>query len=177
MTERLNPALSKPASERGVLESLTKNRKRTLRISFWQKLLLQRFYKGDAPVTLTFRLRQDGEPNIPDSPCLWKSGCALESERHKIGDWGNQTLYKKINVEIMVVADEAEAVVAELNVVLDLMEERYAILGDGIETVAFEHSGTPRRSALAHAIAAGGKVAGAASVARESVAVAHRAII
>jgi hypothetical protein len=99
------------------------------------------------------------------------------SGRLKIGVRGNQMLYKKISVELMVVADEAEAVVAELNVALDQMEEKYTLFGGGIETVAVEHSGRPGRSALAHAIAAGGKVAGAARVARESVAVALRAVI
>ena len=34
-------------------------------------------------------------------------------------------LYKKINVELIVVADEADAVVAELNVAFDQMEERH----------------------------------------------------
>ena len=64
-------------------------------------------------------------------------------------------LYKKINVELIVVADEAEAVVAELNAVLDRMEERHTLFGGGIEAVAVEHSGTRKRSALAHTMAAG----------------------
>ena len=49
---------------------------------------------------------------------------------------GIQTLYKKINVELIVVADEAEAIVAELNDALDRLEERHALFGGGIETVA-----------------------------------------
>lgn len=63
--------------------------------------------------------------------------------------------YKKINVELMVLADEAEEVVAELNVALDRMEERHTLFGGGIETVAFEHPGRVKRSALAHTLAAG----------------------
>ena len=86
-------------------------------------------------------------------------------------------LYKKINVELMVLADEADAVVAELNVALDQMEERHTLFGGGIETVAFEHSGIARRSALAHTIAAGESVAVALRATRESVATALRAVI
>jgi len=85
--------------------------------------------------------------------------------------------YKKINVELIVVADEAEAVVGDLNAALDRLEERYTLFGGGIETLAFEHSGTRRRSALAHTMAAGETVAVAVKAARESVAVALRAVI
>jgi hypothetical protein len=85
-------------------------------------------------------------------------------------------LYKKINVELIVVADEAEAVVAELNAALDRLE-RHTLFGGGIETVAFEHPGTRKRSALAHTMAAGETVAVAVRAARESVTVALRAVI
>jgi hypothetical protein len=54
-------------------------------------------------------------------------------------------LHKKINIEMMIVADEADAVVAELNGALDWLEERHTIFGGGIETVASEHSGTRKR--------------------------------
>lgn len=83
-------------------------------------------------------------------------------------------LYKKINVELMVVADEAEAVVAGLNAALDQLEEKHTLFGGGIETVAFEHPGTRRRSALAHTMAAGET---AVRAAREGLAVALRAVI
>jgi hypothetical protein len=86
-------------------------------------------------------------------------------------------LYKKINVELIVVADEAEAVVEELNINLNQLEERHTIFGGEIEAVAFEHTGTRKRSALAHTLAAGETVAGALRTARESVAVAYRAVI
>ena len=85
--------------------------------------------------------------------------------------------YKKINVELIVVADEADAVVAELNTALDRMEEKHTLFGGGIETVAIEHRGTRRKSALAHTIAAGETVADALRTARESVNVALRAVI
>ena len=86
-------------------------------------------------------------------------------------------LYKKINLELMVVADEAEAVVAELNAALDRLEEKHTLFGGEIETVAVEHPGTRKRSALAHTMAAGETVAVAVKAARESVAVALRAVI
>ena len=90
---------------------------------------------------------------------------------------GIEMLYKKINLELIVVADEADAVVAELNAALDQMEEMHTLFGGGIETVAFEHSGTRKRSALAHTMAAGETAAAAARAARESVTVALRAVI
>jgi hypothetical protein len=86
-------------------------------------------------------------------------------------------LYKKINVELIVIADEAEAVVAGLNAALDRLEERHTLFGGGIDTVAFEHSGRRKKSALAHTMAAGETVAVAVRAARESVAVALRAVI
>jgi hypothetical protein len=86
-------------------------------------------------------------------------------------------LYKKINVELIVVADETEAVVAGLNAALDRLEESHTLFGGGIAAVGFEHKGTRRRSALAHTMAAGGKVAGALRTACEGVHVALRAVI
>jgi hypothetical protein len=86
-------------------------------------------------------------------------------------------LYKKISVEVIVVADEAGAVVAELNAALDRVEESHTIFGGGIETVTFEHPGKRRRSALAHTISAGETVAGALKTARDGMTVALRAVI
>jgi hypothetical protein len=83
-------------------------------------------------------------------------------------------LYKKITLELIVVADEAEAVVTELNAALDRMEEKYTLFGGGIETVAIEHPGTRKRSALAHTIAAGET---AVVAARKGLTVALRAVI
>ena len=86
-------------------------------------------------------------------------------------------LYKKITVELIVVADEAEAVVTNLNAALDRLEEKHTLFGGGIETVAVRHRGTRKRSALAHTMAAGETVAAAVRAARESVTVALRAVI
>ena len=66
---------------------------------------------------------------------------------------------------------------AELNAVLDRLEERHTLFGGGIETVAIEHPGTRKRSALAHTIAAGETAAIAVRGACESVAVALRAVV
>ncbi len=85
--------------------------------------------------------------------------------------------YKKISVEVIVIADEAEAVVAGLNAALDQLEESHTLFGGGIETVAFEHSGKRRRSALGHTIAAGETVAGALKTARDGMKTALRAVI
>jgi hypothetical protein len=86
-------------------------------------------------------------------------------------------LYKKINVELIVVADEAEAVVAELNAALDRLEESHTLFGGAIETVPFNHPGTQKRSALAHTLAAGKTAGVALRAARKSVTVALRAVI
>jgi hypothetical protein len=86
-------------------------------------------------------------------------------------------LYKKINLELIVVADEADEVVAELNAALDQLDERHTLFGGDIDAVAFEHPGKRRRSALAHTVAAGQTVAGTVRAARQSVAVALRAVI
>lgn len=85
--------------------------------------------------------------------------------------------YKKLTIELIVFADEAEAVVAELNAALDQLEEKRTLFGGGIDAVAFEHSGTRKRSALAHTIAAGETVAGAVRTACNGVNAALRAVI
>ena len=77
--------------------------------------------------------------------------------------------YKKISMELIVVADEADAVVGELNAALDRLEDVHTLFGGGIETVAFEHRGTRKRSALAHTMAAAETAAVSLKAARESV--------
>ena len=86
-------------------------------------------------------------------------------------------LYKKINLELIVVADEADAVVVALNAALDRLEERHTLFGGEIETAAFEHQKTRKISALAHTMAAGQTVAGALRTANRSVNAALRAVI
>ena len=82
--------------------------------------------------------------------------------------------YRKISMEVIVLADEAEAVVAELDATLDRMEESHTLFGGEIEVVAFEHPGKRRRSACEHTIAAGETAVGAL---RNGMKVAFRAVI
>jgi hypothetical protein len=85
--------------------------------------------------------------------------------------------YKKITIELMVIADEAEAVVAGLNAELDRLEQSYAVFGGGVEAVPFESLGAKKRSALEHTLSAGETVAAAVRTARAHVGVALRAVI
>ncbi len=85
--------------------------------------------------------------------------------------------YRKINIELIVVADEAETVVADLNAALDRLEEKHLLFGGGIESVPVEHRGPQKRSALAHTVAAGETVVSAVKAARDSVTVALRTVI
>ena len=85
-------------------------------------------------------------------------------------------LYKRINVELIVIADEAEAVECELGAALDRLEEKHTLFGGGIECVAFEHLGGGRKSALAHTMDAAGTAVAAVRNARKRVAVALRAV-
>ena len=64
-------------------------------------------------------------------------------------------LYKKINIDLIVPADEAEAVIAFLNASLDVLEEKQTLFGGGIEAVDVEHRGTRKRSALGHTLVVG----------------------
>jgi hypothetical protein len=86
-------------------------------------------------------------------------------------------LYKNINIDLIVPADEAEAVVAGLNASLDVLEEKHTLFGGAIEAVDVEHRGTRKRSALAHTLAAGETVAGAVKIAHGHVRSALRAVI
>jgi hypothetical protein len=86
-------------------------------------------------------------------------------------------LYKKINIDLIVPADEAEAVIAGLNASLDVLEEKQTLFGGGIEAIDVEHRGTRKRSALAHTLAVGETVAGAVKIARGHIKSALRAVI
>jgi hypothetical protein len=85
--------------------------------------------------------------------------------------------YKKITVEVIVVVDEVDAVIAQLNAALDHIDETHTLFGGDVETVAFHHSGKRRKSALGHTIAAGGTVVDALKHARNGMKTALRAVI
>jgi hypothetical protein len=86
-------------------------------------------------------------------------------------------LYRKINLELIVVEDEAESVVEQLNAALDRLEEGHTIFGGEIETVSIEEPQTPRRSALTHTIAAGETAVSAVRAAGGKVVDALRKVI
>jgi hypothetical protein len=86
-------------------------------------------------------------------------------------------LYRKINMELIVVEEEAEAAIEELNAALDRLEKEHTIFGGEIETEPVDHPGTPKRSALQHTIAAGDTAASAVRTAGEKVANALRKVI
>ena len=83
-------------------------------------------------------------------------------------------LYKKINVELIVIADEADAVIGKLNAELDRLEETHTLFGGGIEAIAVKHPGTPKRSVLTHTKAAGQTAVKATC---NGLAVAFRAVV
>lgn len=85
--------------------------------------------------------------------------------------------YQKINVELVVFAEEAGAVVAELNSAIDWIEESHAIFGGDIETVSIEHSGTRRKSALRHVLDARNTATNAIKLAAGTVADTYRKVI
>jgi hypothetical protein len=59
-------------------------------------------------------------------------------------------LYKKINIDLIVPADEAEAVVAGLNASLDVLEEKHTLFGGRSKplTSSTEEHGKDRRSRI-----------------------------
>lgn len=85
--------------------------------------------------------------------------------------------YRKITIEMVVFADEADSVIAEMNSAIDRLEEAHTIFGGDIETAAIEKSGTRRKSALMHALAAGGAAAAAVKLAGDKIALARRKVI
>jgi hypothetical protein len=85
--------------------------------------------------------------------------------------------YQKINIEMVVFSEEADAVISELNAALDRLEETHTIFGGGIETAPVEHSGTRRKSALRHTLDAGNTAKAAMKLAAQKVADAYKKVI
>lgn len=86
-------------------------------------------------------------------------------------------VYQKISVELIVFPDEAASVVAQLNSAIDKLEETHTIFGGGIEMVAVQHSGTRRKSALGHTLAAAEAATAAIKSAGDKVAGAYKKVI
>ena len=86
-------------------------------------------------------------------------------------------VYRRITLDLIVMEDEADAVVAELNLAMDRMDEKHTLFGGDIETGTVEHSGTRRKSALMHTRAAGKTAAAALRLAGEKVAGAYKRVI
>ena len=82
--------------------------------------------------------------------------------------------YTKITVDLIVLAETSEAVIADLNTTLDTLDEKHTVYGGNIETVAFEHAESPRRSALTHTVNAGET---AIKAAKKGLTAALRAVI
>ena len=85
--------------------------------------------------------------------------------------------YKKINVEFVVFSEDANAVVAELNSAIDLLEATHEIFGGSIETIPVNHSGTRRKSALRQTIDAGSVATSAVKLAAEKISNAYKRVI
>jgi hypothetical protein len=85
--------------------------------------------------------------------------------------------YQKINIELIVFTEEADAVIAELNSAIDQLEKTHTIFGGGIEAVPVEHSGRRRKSALRHTLDAGNTATSAVKLAAQKVAGAYKKVI
>jgi phage shock protein A len=85
--------------------------------------------------------------------------------------------YQKINIELAVSSEEADAVVTGLNLAIDRLEEKYAIFGGAIDTVPLEQGGARRKSALKHVIDAGDTATSALKLATQKVADAYKRVI
>lgn len=85
--------------------------------------------------------------------------------------------YQKINVELIVFSEEADAVVAELNAAIDRLDETHTIFGGDIETAPVKHSGTRRKSALRRTVDAGNAATSAVKLAAHKTADVYKKVI
>lgn len=86
-------------------------------------------------------------------------------------------VYRKINLELVVFADEAESVIAGLTSAIDQLDETHTIFGGQIENIEIQCIGTRRQSALTHTFGAGSRAVAAMRLAGTTVATAYRKII
>jgi hypothetical protein len=85
--------------------------------------------------------------------------------------------YYKINVELIVFSEEADAVVSELNAAIDRLEEPHTVFGGAIENVPVAYSGTRRKSAVRHTLDAGSTATSAVKSAVHKVADTYKKVI
>jgi hypothetical protein len=86
-------------------------------------------------------------------------------------------VYRKINLELVVFADDTDSVVAELNAAIDRLEETHTVFGGGIEVAAVQHTGKGRKSALKHTLSAGSTAVAAVKLAGDKVASAYKRVV
>jgi hypothetical protein len=72
----------------------------------------------------------------------------MQVSRHRIENEVSVCDTKRLVLNWVVIADEADVVINQLNIALDELEEKHTIFGGDIETIAFDHSGRRRRSGL-----------------------------
>lgn len=85
--------------------------------------------------------------------------------------------YEKINVELVVFSEEADAVVSMLNSAIDSIEESHTVFGGAIETVPVDHRGTRRKSALMHTLDARNAATDAMKSAAKKVVDAYKKVV
>jgi hypothetical protein len=85
--------------------------------------------------------------------------------------------YQKIDLELIVFPEEKDAVVAELNLTINHLEETHTIFGGGIESVPVKTSGPRRKSALTHVLDARITATSAVKLATQKVADAYKKVI
>lgn len=85
--------------------------------------------------------------------------------------------YQKIDLELIVLSEERDAVVAELNSAIDRLEETHTIFGGGVDASPIEHSGERRKSALRHVFDARDTATSAVKLAAQKVADAYKKVI
>lgn len=86
-------------------------------------------------------------------------------------------VYRRISLELIVFAEEADAVVATLNSAVDQLEETHTIFGGEIEITTVNKSETQRKSALMHTRAAAGSAVAAVKLASDKVANAYKRVV
>ena len=86
-------------------------------------------------------------------------------------------VYRKISLELIVFAEEADAVVAKLNWAIDTLEERHAVFGGDVEVTEVNKNVGERKTALKVTLAAGNAAVIAVKGAADTVADAYKRVV